>query len=131
MTEFGEPITTDSFILILLTHVLMCLSPEGSLESSSGGKMMEEINPPTDESYDSEESERPAERWAPLGAAHTPPPSTGELSHISETERLKSLEEEQEQLNNSLFSLTTHFAQVQFRLKQIVDADIDQKEVGH
>ncbi|CAB0031055.1 unnamed protein product [Trichogramma brassicae] len=38
------------------------------------------------------------------------------------------LEEEQEMLNSSLISLTTHFAQVQFRLKQICDAPTDEKE---
>ena len=51
------------------------------------------------------------------------------LSHADEMERLRSLEEEQEHLNNSLFALTTHFAQVQFRLKQIVSAPADIKEV--
>ena len=39
------------------------------------------------------------------------------------------MEEEQEQLNSSLLALTTHFAQVQFRLKQIVSAEPDDKEV--
>lgn len=38
------------------------------------------------------------------------------------------MEEEQEELNNSLLALTSHFAQVQFRLKQIVDAPVDEKE---
>lgn len=45
-----------------------------------------------------------------------------------ESERLHLLEEEQEQLNSSLMALTSHFAQVQFRLKQIVDADSESKE---
>ena len=38
-------------------------------------KMMEEMNVATDESYDSldEHYDRPAERWAPLGAAVTTP----------------------------------------------------------
>ncbi|EEC00804.1 conserved hypothetical protein, partial [Ixodes scapularis] len=44
-------------------------------------------------------------------------------------ERLRHLEEEQEQLNSSLVALTTHFAQVQFRLKQIVNASQEEKEV--
>lgn len=44
------------------------------------------------------------------------------------TEKLKKLEEEQEHLNSSLIALTSHFAQVQLRLKQIVDASSDQKE---
>lgn len=52
------------------------------------------------------------------------------FSHHLESERLKTLEEEQEQLNSSLFALTTHFAQVQFRLKQIVDAPTEHKEVS-
>lgn len=38
------------------------------------------------------------------------------------------LEQEQEQLNASLMALTTHFGQVQFRLKQIVAAPPDDKE---
>ena len=50
-------------------------------------------------------------------------------SHKSESEELQRLEEEQEQLNSSLLALTTHFAQVQFRLKQIVNAEAQDKEV--
>lgn len=42
--------------------------------------------------------------------------------------RLVELEEEQEQLNSSLIALTSHFAQVQLRLKQIVDASAEDKE---
>jgi len=45
-------------------------------------------------------------------------------------ERLACLEAEQEQLNSSLLALTTHFAQVQFRLKQIVAAEPNVKEVS-
>ena len=46
-------------------------------------KMMEETAVPTDESYgydsfDEQTTERPAERWAPLGAAVTTPPVQGE-----------------------------------------------------
>ena len=48
---------------------------------------------------------------------------------FSQLDQLKTLEEEQDQLNTSLLALTTHFAQVQFRLKQIVSADTDSKEV--
>jgi len=51
----------------------------------------------------------------------------GETDHM---ERLACLEAEQEQLNSSLLALTTHFAQVQFRLKQIVAAEPNLKEVG-
>uniref|UniRef100_A0AAF5PH12 RUN domain-containing protein n=1 Tax=Wuchereria bancrofti TaxID=6293 RepID=A0AAF5PH12_WUCBA len=43
--------------------------------------------------------------------------------HLDEQIRFRELEEEQERLNSSLLSLSTHFAQVQFRLKQISKAD--------
>nr|CAG4648577.1 EOG090X03YR [Polyphemus pediculus] len=78
------------------------------------------------------------ERWAPLGAVAEPETDsncdeyddqeywTGYCSHDSE--KLRILEEEQEQLNSSLMALTSHFAQVQFRLKQIVEAEPDTKE---
>lgn len=39
------------------------------------------------------------------------------------------LEQEQEKLNASLMALTTHFGQVQFRLKQIVAAPVEDKEL--
>lgn len=94
-------------------------------------RMTEDSAAVTDESYDSydETNDRPMERWAPLGAANASPPlSCSESGHNLESERLKNLEEEQEQLNSSLFALTTHFAQVQFRLKQIVDAPTEHKE---
>ncbi|GAU90941.1 hypothetical protein RvY_03289 [Ramazzottius varieornatus] len=45
------------------------------------------------------------------------------------SERMQEMEEQQEMLNSSLLSLTTHFAQVQFRLKQISStADPETKE---
>ncbi|GMR60491.1 hypothetical protein PMAYCL1PPCAC_30686, partial [Pristionchus mayeri] len=47
---------------------------------------------------------------------------------FGESQRVKEMEEEQERLNNSLFSLSTQFAQVQFRLKQIGEASGDSKE---
>ena len=47
---------------------------------------------------------------------------------VAVTSKLKEMEEEQEQLNNSLIALTSHFAQVQLRLKQIVGASSDEKE---
>ncbi|KAK3770224.1 hypothetical protein RRG08_064334 [Elysia crispata] len=80
------------------------------------------------DSFDEGGSDRPAERWAPLGAAVSPTPSPYEPSHVSDADELRRLEEEQEQLNSSLLALTTHFAQVQFRLKQIVSAEPDDKE---
>ncbi|KAM8824751.1 RUN domain-containing protein 1 [Synchiropus picturatus] len=81
------------------------------------------------------------ERWAPVGAVANPeeerdsdgqPPLRGSSSSSSGEEdmagRLKKLEEEQDLLNSSLLALTSHFAQVQFRLKQIVHAQSDEKE---
>ncbi|BFZ16011.1 hypothetical protein BsWGS_19049 [Bradybaena similaris] len=80
------------------------------------------------DSFDEGSGDRPAERWAPLGAAVSPIPSPYEPHHTSQADELTRLEEEQEQLNSSLLALTTHFAQVQFRLKQIVSAGPDDKE---
>lgn len=81
------------------------------------------------------------ERWAPVGAVANPEDERGKRNVIdpgtigsgspSEGEmavKLKKLEEEQEQLSSSLLALTSHFAQVQFRLKQIVHAQSDEKE---
>ncbi|XP_031850172.1 RUN domain-containing protein 1 [Nomia melanderi] len=84
----------------------------------------------------SDESDRPSgERWAPVGANDCDNDFADEYKYVDnmenlsyDMERLKVLEEEQEMLNSSLIALTTHFAQVQFRLRQIVDAPTNQKE---
>ncbi|XP_014675154.1 PREDICTED: RUN domain-containing protein 1-like isoform X1 [Priapulus caudatus] len=78
------------------------------------------------EEEDFDDMDRPLERWAPLGAAM--PDWEGEQSHVSELDRLCHLEDEQEELNQSLLSLTTHFGQVQFRLKQIISASPEEIE---
>lgn len=47
-------------------------------------------------------------------------------------DRLQQMEQEQDVLNNSLLALTSHFAQVQLRLRQIVEAkdvSVDKREV--
>ncbi|CAM1306729.1 RUNDC1 (predicted) [Pycnogonum litorale] len=80
------------------------------------------------DSYD-ELSRLPTERWAPVGADQIDDYNGGSSFELSDPERLHELEFEQEQLNQSLMALTTHFAQVQFRLKQIVDASPEEKEV--
>ncbi|XP_065559451.1 RUN domain-containing protein 1-like isoform X3 [Artemia franciscana] len=83
------------------------------------------------------------ERWAPVGATD-PDSELGKARHdslsyseapeswadfsVGDSSRLIELEEEQEQLNNALLALTTHFAQVQFRLRQIVEAPLNTKE---
>uniref|UniRef100_UPI00398EAADC RUN domain-containing protein 1 n=1 Tax=Pristiophorus japonicus TaxID=55135 RepID=UPI00398EAADC len=91
------------------------------------------------------DSERLAgERWAPVGAVASPegeeeeaaaekgragPPEAGPLGGAAVmAEKMQRLQGEQELLNSSLLALTSHFAQVQFRLKQIVSAQSDQKE---
>ncbi|XP_038635390.1 RUN domain-containing protein 1 isoform X2 [Scyliorhinus canicula] len=83
------------------------------------------------------DSERLAgERWAPVGAVASPeemeragPPEAGLGSGVAVmAEKMQRLEGEQELLNSSLLALTSHFAQVQFRLKQIVNAQSDEKE---
>lgn len=72
----------------------------------------------------------PMERWAPVGSSEADDPwDDHDACSLSEFERLRHLEEEQEQLNTSLVALTTHFAQVQFRLRQIVNASQEEKEV--
>ncbi|XP_040012420.1 RUN domain-containing protein 1 [Xiphias gladius] len=81
------------------------------------------------------------ERWAPVGAVASPEDESGSggagqpgqrcSSSAAEEEmatKLKKLEEEQDLLNSSLLALTSHFAQVQFRLKQIVHAQSEEKE---
>ncbi|XP_042199301.1 RUN domain-containing protein 1 isoform X2 [Callorhinchus milii] len=87
------------------------------------------------------------ERWAPVGAVSSPEeepsppppppvglgppaplgPSPGSAVTVM-AEKLVRLEGEQELLNSSLLALTSHFAQVQFRLKQIVRAGGEEKE---
>lgn len=54
--------------------------------------------------------------------------SDDNCSSFNDTLRVQQLEEEQERLNNSLFSLSSHFAQVQFRLKQIAEAKGEDRE---
>ncbi|XP_062387711.1 RUN domain-containing protein 1 [Sardina pilchardus] len=81
------------------------------------------------------------ERWAPVGAVANPEDERGKRDLLeprrsgslpaSETDmaaRLRKLEEERELSNSSLLALTSHFAQVQFRLKQVVHAQNDEKE---
>ncbi|XP_059414035.1 RUN domain-containing protein 1-like [Carassius carassius] len=77
------------------------------------------------------------ERWAPVGAVASPDDEqwkrgtrAGSVSSSDPdlVSRLRKLQDEQEQLNSSLLALTSHFAQVQFRLKQIVHAQSDEKE---
>lgn len=43
------------------------------------------------------------------------------LTSFEDNERIQDLEQEQEKLTGSLLALTSHFGQVQFRLKQIIE----------
>ncbi|XP_011695279.1 PREDICTED: RUN domain-containing protein 1 [Wasmannia auropunctata] len=88
-------------------------------------------------SDESSESRPSGERWAPVGANDDGDNEfADEYKYVNanvdnlayDMERVKMLEEEQEMLNSSLIALTTHFAQVQFRLRQIVDAPASEKE---
>lgn len=94
-----------------------------------------------------------SERWSPLGANYDDAvtPSSELLSPESELEllssdsqdkhdflqhtdddvevsRLKGLEEEQEMLTSSLMALTSHFAHVQLRVRQIVEAPPNERD---
>lgn len=78
-------------------------------------------------------SSRPLEeRWPPLGAAVDNTAENGaksfDYTRKSDHEKLKELEDEQEELNGSLLALTSHFAKVQFRLKQVVAAPEETRE---
>ncbi|XP_055681258.1 RUN domain-containing protein 1 [Lutzomyia longipalpis] len=93
------------------------------------------INAADDES----ETEKPdVERWDPLGAANDSESDVrqldserdlnSELEHFCDINRIRNLEEEQEMLTSSLLALTSHFAQVQFRLRQIVKAAPEERD---
>ncbi|KAJ3639702.1 hypothetical protein Zmor_003046 [Zophobas morio] len=81
------------------------------------------------------EEQPTGERWDPLGAPNDDEesknvdrPENEYCDNQLTYEKLRNLEEEQELLNSSLFALTTHFAQVQFRLRQVVNAPLEDKE---
>lgn len=89
-----------------------------------------EVSSLEDIEQESPDEDAPLERWAPVGSSEIDDAwDDHDACSLSEFERLRHLEEEQEQLNSSLVALTTHFAQVQFRLKQIVNASQEEKEV--
>lgn len=73
------------------------------------------------------------ERWAPVGAVANPEDERSQSleEHGAQAEmatRLLRLEDEHEQLHSSLLALTSHFAQVQFRLKQIVHGQSEEQD---
>nr|XP_039250836.1 RUN domain-containing protein 1-like [Styela clava] len=84
-----------------------------------------------DEPFFSQDELKPPqhERWAPLGAAASPDPVIfTEPQRIGGSEeKIEVLEKEKQDLQQSLFSLTSRFAQIQFRLQQIIEADPQDK----
>ncbi|KAL3313039.1 hypothetical protein Ciccas_008364 [Cichlidogyrus casuarinus] len=73
----------------------------------------------------------PIERWQPLGANSSPDTKNSNDSLQKNEFKLiayEKLSAENERLNSSLLFLSTHFAQVQFRLDQIVNADAEDKD---
>nr|XP_019931270.2 RUN domain-containing protein 1-like [Aedes albopictus] len=54
--------------------------------------------------------------------------AVGNDDGIEESERLRSLEDEHEALSSNLIALTSHFAQVQLRLRQIVEAPPEERD---
>ncbi|XP_060537332.1 RUN domain-containing protein 1 isoform X2 [Cylas formicarius] len=81
----------------------------------------------------SPENQPRGERWDPLGA----PTDEDEIDFDNfdceehqqfAIDKIRSMEDEQELLNSSLFALTTHFAQVQFRLRQVVNSPPEDRE---
>lgn len=65
------------------------------------------------------------ERLEPLGASDD---RKDEIIRKSCCNKCVCLENEKDFLQTSLFTLTTHFAQVQFRLRQVVDAPFEDQE---
>ncbi|KAL5971773.1 RUN domain-containing protein 1 [Taenia solium] len=79
-----------------------------------------------------DEEGKPIERWAPLGANDSPDLSVDENASVSDSassDKLRSITEEQEILNSALLLITSHCAQVQFRLEQVLQADPEEKEL--
>ncbi|KAM7541062.1 hypothetical protein Aperf_G00000045005 [Anoplocephala perfoliata] len=71
------------------------------------------------------------ERWSPLGANDSPDLSVDDNLSGTESissEKLQNTTGDNQILNSSLLLLTSHFAQVQFRIEQILQADPQEKE---
>ncbi|KAG5452118.1 RUN domain-containing protein 1 [Clonorchis sinensis] len=102
---------------------------EGSPNGSPGSRGSDELFSIIDEDG------RPKERWAPLGATSSPEPSCSSAHHNVNSElttwtapELSKLVAENEQMNHALMALTSHFAQVQFRLGQVLSAKEENRE---
>ncbi|KAE8739031.1 hypothetical protein FOCC_FOCC015476 [Frankliniella occidentalis] len=99
--------------------------------------MMEEVSISGEEAegFDLYDGKPSGERWAPVGASELDDEAAFESIHDAncyypcESPRTRELEEQLDVVNSSLIALTSHFAQVQFRLRQIVDAPVQDKDV--
>ena len=49
-------------------------------------------------------------------------------TQVNTTTQVRKMEEEQEEMGNSLMALTSHYAKVQLRLQQVVSAPVDSRE---
>ncbi|KAH8246071.1 hypothetical protein KR026_004159 [Drosophila bipectinata] len=131
--------------------VLCAFRVEG--QQLAAGSVEEELDEeagqvePEQEQEQEQEQELLSERWSPLGANYDDANSAssgvdcGELETVldgkpetrrgsagSELSRLRSIEEEQELLTSSLLALTSHFAHVQLRVRQIVEAPAEERD---
>lgn len=109
------------------------------------------------DTFAEDEAQPLSERWSPLGANYDdansasselitsgdcelkptmlnqelekqPPAVAADEESASELARLRSIEEEQEVLTSSLLALTSQFAHVQLRVRQIVEAPTDERD---
>lgn len=93
-----------------------------STETNDFANFFEELKPPQ------------GERWAPVGqAASISSPETVIATEPKSTQaindkKIHDLENEKDQLQSSLFSLTSRFAQIQFHLQQIIEAAPEDKD---
>ncbi|KAH8289694.1 hypothetical protein KR054_009508 [Drosophila jambulina] len=117
------------------------LLPAGSEEEPDEEEEEEEVELEPEQ----EQQELLSERWSPLGANYDDANSassgvdceleagldkseTRRGSAGSELARLRSIEDEQELLTSSLLALTSHFAHVQLRVRQIVEAPAEERD---
>jgi hypothetical protein len=70
------------------------------------------------------------DRWAGSSLEGDEGTSRGS-SQLDGSARLQELEAEQQRLGESMLSLSTQFAQIQFRIQQIAQAPAEQRDVGH
>ena len=119
--EFDEIINRDTLKLNLREM-------RGAIPGSSPRLSSREIAQSPFCSEDEEfEGRPPGRRLAPLGQDNEDEDREFEENQ-NLAEKVKQMEEEQEELNSSLMALTSHYAKVQLRLQQIVAAPGESRE---